>query len=92
MDQSPQEHLESIVRSLEVKGIPAAPALEATVLAVSHPAAISDLAIAVMRRFPKGGAFLNGALSYLPQGWSGFRTDGYRAALVKRQAGTKTPR
>ena len=67
MEQSPQEQIESILRSLEAKGVPAAPVLEATALATSHPEAVGDLAIAVMRRFPKGGTFLDGALSYLPQ-------------------------
>ncbi len=67
MVQSPQQQIEAIVRSLEQKGIPAAPVVEATALATSHPEAISDLAISVMRRFPKGGTFLDGALSYLPQ-------------------------
>lgn len=67
MQQSPKGQIEEIVRSLEEKGLPAAPVEEATVLATSHPEAISDLAIAVMKRFPKGGTFLDGALSYLPQ-------------------------
>lgn len=67
MQQSPQQQIEFIVRSLEEKGIPAAPVVEATALATSYPEALSDLAIAVMRRFPKGGTFLDGALSYLPQ-------------------------
>jgi hypothetical protein len=67
MRQSAQDQIESIVRSLEEKGVPAAPVLEATALATSHPEAVSDLAIAVMRRFPKGGTFLDGAFSYLPQ-------------------------
>lgn len=67
MEQAPQEQIEAIVRSLEAKGVPAAPVLEATALATSHPEAVGDLAIAVMRRFPKGGTFLDGALSFLPQ-------------------------
>jgi hypothetical protein len=67
MAQSPQQQIESIVRSLEGKGVPAAPVEEAITLATSHPKAVSDLAVAVMRRFPKGGTFLDGALSYLPQ-------------------------
>lgn len=67
MEQSPQKQIELIVRSLEEKGIPAAPVVEATALATSHPDAVSDLAIAVMKRFPKGGTFLDAALSYLPQ-------------------------
>lgn len=67
MEQSPQEQIETILRSLEARGVPAAPVLEATALATSHPEAVGDLAIAVMRRFPKGGTFLDGALSFLPQ-------------------------
>jgi hypothetical protein len=67
MEQSPQDQIESIVRSLEEKGIRAAPVAEAIALATSHPEAVSDLAISVMRRFPKGGTFLDTALSYLPQ-------------------------
>jgi hypothetical protein len=67
MSLSPQQQIESIVRSLEEKGVPAAPVIEATALATSHPEALSDLAITVMRRFPKGGTFLDGAFSYLLQ-------------------------
>jgi hypothetical protein len=67
IEQSPQQQTESILRSLEEKGIPAAPVAEATTLAISHPEAVSALAIAVMRRFPKGGTFLDAALSYLPE-------------------------
>ncbi len=67
MSQSPQQQVEAIVRSLEEKGVPAAPVVETTALATSHPEAVSDLAVAVMRRFPKGGTFLDGAFSYLPQ-------------------------
>lgn len=61
MNRSPPQQIESIVRSLEKKGVPAAPVEEATNLATSHPEAVFDLAIAVMRRFPKGGTFLDGA-------------------------------
>jgi hypothetical protein len=68
MSRSPQRQIESIVRSLEEKGVPAAPVEEAIALATFHPDAVADLAVAVMRRFPKGGTFLNGAFSYLPQG------------------------
>src|SRR5487761_2671381 len=67
VESSPQQQIESIVRSLEEKGVPAAPVVEATALATSHPEAITDLALAVMRRFPEGGTFLDAALSYLPQ-------------------------
>ena len=66
MQQSPTEQIEAIVRSLETKGIPAAPVEEALALATSDPDAVSDLAVAVMKRFPKGGTFLDGALTYLP--------------------------
>jgi hypothetical protein len=67
MNQSAHNQIESIVRSLEERGVQAAPVVEATALATSHPDAVSDLALAVIRRFPKGGTFLDGALSYLPQ-------------------------
>jgi hypothetical protein len=67
VEPTPHQQIESIIRSLEEKGVPAAPVMEATALATSHPEAIADLAIAVMRRFPKGGTFLDAALSYLPQ-------------------------
>lgn len=67
MEQSPEEQIESIFRSLKQKGVAAAPVLEAIALVTAHPEAVSDLAIAVMRRFPKGGTFLDGSLSYLPQ-------------------------
>ena len=68
MQQSPQQQIESIVRSLEEKGIPAAHCRggHGTPLP-PHPEAVSDLAIAVMKRFPKGGTFLDAALTYLPQ-------------------------
>jgi len=65
LEQSPQERLESIVSSLEKKGGSAAPVVEAIALATAHPEAVADLAIAVMGRFPKGGTFLDAALSYL---------------------------
>ena len=58
MNPSPQQQIESIVRSLEEKGSRAAPVMEATDLATSHPEAVGDLAVTVMRRFPKGGTFL----------------------------------
>jgi hypothetical protein len=67
MSRSPQRQIESIVRSLEEKGVPAAPVEEAIALATSHSDAVADLAVAVMRRFPKGGTFLDGVFSYLPQ-------------------------
>jgi hypothetical protein len=67
MEQSPQQQIEFIIKSLEEKGVPAAPVVEATALATSYPDAVSDLAIAVMLRFPKGGTFLDGAFSYMPQ-------------------------
>lgn len=67
MSLSPRQQIESIVRSLEENGVSAAPVMEATALATSHPKAVADLAIAVMCRFPTGGTFLDGALSYLPQ-------------------------
>ncbi len=66
MEQSPQQQIEAIVESLEKRGVPVAPVVEATSLATSHPEAVSDLAVAVMKRFPKGGTFLDGALTYLP--------------------------
>lgn len=70
MKPSAEDQIESIVSSLEEKGIPAAPVEQANALATAHPKAVGDLALAVMRRFPKGGTFLDGALSYLPQeGW-----------------------
>jgi len=67
MDQSPQQQIEAIVQSLEKRGVPAAPVVETIALATSHPEAVSDLAISVMKRFPKGGTFLDAALTYLPQ-------------------------
>src|SRR5262245_52896219 len=67
MEESPQQQIESIIGSLQEKGARAAPVLEATALAMSHPEAVSDLAIAVMRRFPKGGTFLDGSFSYMPE-------------------------
>lgn len=71
MSLSPQQQIESIVRSLEEKGVPAVPVVEATNLATSHPEAVSDLAIEVMRRFPKGGTFLDWAFgsAQMPRRW-----------------------
>ncbi len=72
MGESAKNRIESIVSVLEQKGVPAAPVLEANDLARSNPEAVSDLAIAVMKRFPKGGTFLDGALSFMPQDdWPG---------------------
>lgn len=65
MQQSPQQQIEAIIQSLEKKGVPAAPVVET--VATSHPEAVSDLAVATMKRFPKGGTFLDAALTYLPQ-------------------------
>lgn len=66
MEESAEQQIELIVRSLEEKGVPAAPVQEAVALATSHPEAVHDLTIAVMQRFPKGGTFLDAALSFLP--------------------------
>jgi hypothetical protein len=66
MDKSPQQQIQFIIRGLAKKG--PAPLVEAMALAKAHPEAVSDLAIAVMKKFPKGGTFVDAALSYLPQG------------------------
>jgi hypothetical protein len=63
---SAQQQIENIIRSLEVRGIPAAPVDESLELATSHPEAVFELAIATIRRFPRGGTFLDAALSFLP--------------------------
>ncbi len=67
METSPREQIEFIVSKLEAKGVPAAPVVESLALATSHPEAVYNLAISVMKRFPKGGTFLDAALSYLPE-------------------------
>lgn len=67
MSVSPQVRIESIIRSLKENGVQAAPIAEALDLATTHPNAVIDLAIAVLREYPKGGTFLDDALSYLPQ-------------------------
>lgn len=67
MAVSPDKQIESIVSDLERRGPAAAPIEAAMELAANHPEAIRDLAVAVMGRFPKGGTFLDGALSYLPE-------------------------
>lgn len=61
-----RQRIEAIIRSLEESGGRAAPVEESTALAMSQPRVVSDLVIAVMRRFPEGGTFLDAALSYLP--------------------------
>jgi hypothetical protein len=61
------QEIEAIVKSLEERGARAAPIQEATDLARSHPEAVADLVSAVVRRYPKGGTFLDAALSYLPE-------------------------
>jgi hypothetical protein len=66
-DLPPREQIEVIVSKLKTKGVPAAPVVESLALATSHPEAVYDLAISVMKRFPKGGTFLDAALSYLPE-------------------------
>lgn len=66
-DPKPKKQIKAIVRILEAKGRPTAPVTEAIELATSDPTAVSELAIAVMERFPKGGTFLDAALSYLPE-------------------------
>jgi hypothetical protein len=67
MSRSLQQQIESIVGSLEKEGVRAAPVEETIDLALAHPDAVSDLALAVMYRFPEGGTFLDGAFSYMPQ-------------------------
>ncbi len=67
MDKSPKDQIETIVRSLEERGSPAAPFAEAIELGTTHPEAVGNLARAVMQRFPKGGTFLDAAFTYLPQ-------------------------
>ena len=68
MEDSAQQQIELIVRSLEERGVSAAPVGEAIALATSHPETVHELALAVMERFPKGGTFLDAALSYVPEG------------------------
>jgi hypothetical protein len=63
---STAQQIERIITSLEDRGPAAAPVAEALDLARSKPKAVIDLAVATMRRFPKGGTFLNDTLSYLP--------------------------
>lgn len=66
-DLTAKEKIESIVGMLEQQGMRAAPELEAVALAASEPTAVRDLALAVINRFPKGGTFLDAALSWLPE-------------------------
>lgn len=66
MTPSVEQQIESIVGSLEEQGQRAAPVAATLALADSHPEAVYDLANAVMQRFPKGGTFLDAALSFLP--------------------------
>jgi hypothetical protein len=70
-----RRQVELIVRKLEeeeAEGGRANPVEDAISLATSHPEALAELAVAVMRRFPKGGIFLTAALSFLPEGdWPG---------------------
>ena len=90
MQPSPSQQIEQIVRSLEQKGQAAAPVEEAIELATSHPESVSDLARAVMQRFPKGGTFLDAVLSYLPFAeWPLLvqsALDAYETALGKNEA------
>ncbi|WP_145944190.1 hypothetical protein [Fuerstiella marisgermanici] len=46
----------------------AAPIEESLTLAGQYPDAVADLAIAVVAKYPKGGTFLDAALSFLPEG------------------------
>ncbi len=70
--QTPKEQVEVIVGRLEEQGVRALTFEEAIALSRSHPESVADLALAVIERFPKGGTFLDAALSYLPDGlWDG---------------------
>lgn len=66
-DPTANDQIASIIRMLEKQGIRAAPVTEAISLATSEPTAVSDLAVAVMDRFPEGGTFLDAALSWTPE-------------------------
>ncbi len=67
MADSAKKQIELILSKLEERGIPAAPVEEAITLGASNPEAVHELASAVMERFPKGGTFLDAALSFLPE-------------------------
>jgi hypothetical protein len=58
--------VEAIVRAVEERGVRAAPAMEAIELGRAYPEAVADLAVAVVRRFPESGTFLEADLGYLP--------------------------
>lgn len=60
MDPTLQSQIDSIVRSRKP------PVVEAMALAREHPQAVRALASAVMSGAPKGGTYLDTALSYLP--------------------------
>ena len=66
MVEESENHIESIISSLEVKGVAAAPIEQSLDLARSQPVAVFRLATEVMERFPNGGTFLDAALTYLP--------------------------
>jgi hypothetical protein len=69
---TPKDQFETIISRLEKQGVRAAPIVEAIELGRSHPESVADMATATMERFPKGGSFLDAALSYLPEaGWDG---------------------
>lgn len=72
MSQSAVDRIESIVGKLQEKGNAEATLTETSELSRSQPEAVKDLAVAVMRRFPRGGTFLDAALSFMPQDhWPG---------------------
>ena len=63
---TPAQRIEAILRTLE-EGVEETPFEEVSDLARSHPDAVAELAAAVVRRFPRGGTFLDDALSFLPE-------------------------
>jgi hypothetical protein len=67
MEGSSEQQIDRILAALKGKGAAAAPFEDSLALAMAHPEAVCQLGLAVIERYPKGGTFLDAALSYLPQ-------------------------
>lgn len=64
-EKSAHEQIDGILELLTLNQY-ASPIEESLTLAGQHPEAVIDLAIAVIEQHPKGGTFLDAALSFLP--------------------------
>jgi hypothetical protein len=72
--------IDAIVAAAASRGMHAAPIEDAIALALAHPEAVGALARATMERSPRGGTFLDAALSHIPdEAWGALVADALAA-------------